>query len=385
MLERPPLSLYIHIPWCVRKCPYCDFNSHEAKSAIDEQTYIDALLHDLDDELRLIHKPPMLTSIFIGGGTPSLFSADSIQRILQGCNQRLPFSKDTEITMEANPGTFEQDQFSGFRQAGVNRISIGIQSFDAQQLKNLGRIHDAAEAHTAIDIAQRAGFDNINIDLMYALPQQEIEQALDDTAKACAHGVEHISHYQLTLEPNTYFFKHPPQQPDNDAMWQMQNACQQRLAEHGYTQYEVSAYAKDNKQSKHNLNYWQFGDYIGIGAGAHGKITDPDTGNIIRRWKKRQPAEYTQSALQNDAISGQNEITKQDRIFEFMMNALRLRAGVETKLFVARTGLRFEDLQLASSSIDDELLIVNSEVIKTTEKGYRFVDDILQQLLPSDN
>lgn len=378
MPDLPPLSLYIHLPWCVRKCPYCDFNSHAAGGSIDEAGYVEALLADLEDE-RVFVQGRKLQSIFFGGGTPSLFSPDSIAILLQACEQQTAFANDIEITMEANPGTFEQQKFSGFYQAGINRLSIGIQSFNASHLQALGRIHDDCEAHRAVDIAKQAGFDNINLDLMYALPGQDIAQALHDVQQACDKHVQHISHYQLTIEPNTRFHKYPPQQPDNDSLWQMQRDCQLLLATHGYRQYEVSAYARADRACRHNLNYWRFGDYLGIGAGAHGKITHGD--HVIRRWKKRQPSDYMRAAMQHKALSGSREIAAQDIVFEFLMNALRLREGISPTLFTQRTGLGIDVLKQACADIDSELLVIDDSVIRTTEYGYRFIDDILQRLL----
>ncbi len=372
----PPLSLYIHLPWCMRKCPYCDFNSH-AVGDMDEARYLQALLRDLDSELDFVQHRP-LQSIFIGGGTPSLFAAGSIDRLLAHCAKALPFAADIEITLEANPGTFEQEKFAAFRAVGVNRLSIGVQSFHADHLQALGRIHDDAEAHRAIDMAQQAGFDNINIDLMYALPGQDIAQACSDVSTACSKAVQHISHYQLTIEPNTLFHKYPPQQPGSEQMWQMQTACQQILAQHGYRQYEVSAYAQQGRRSRHNLNYWRFGDYLGIGAGAHGKLTTAQ--GIVRRWKKRQPEAYMRSALRGEALSGSAHIAREERVFEFLLNALRLREGVPLQTFTAHTGLAVDVLQQACAAIDPALLQLEPR-IRTTEYGYRFIDDILQRLM----
>ncbi len=374
----PPLSLYIHLPWCVRKCPYCDFNSHQAGDDIDESAYIEALQRDLDTELPFV-AGRSLQSIFIGGGTPSLFSAAGIADILDNCRRHIAFDETIEVTMEANPGTFEQQKFEGFRQAGVNRLSIGIQSFHADHLRSLGRIHDDREAHRAVDIAQQAGFDNINLDLMFALPAQTTGQAVNDVQTACAKQVQHISHYQLTIEPNTYFHKHPPARPDDDAMWEMQQACQTVLAQHGYRQYEVSAWAQAGKRSRHNLNYWQFGDYIGIGAGAHGKLTHEQ--GVTRRWKKRQPADYMKSAAQGEALSGCQRISEDELVFEFMLNALRLCEGVPTSLFCERTGLSLTQLQARCREIDPTVLLIDDQVVRATDLGYRYIDEILQKLL----
>ena len=284
--------------------------------------------------------------------------------------------------MEANPGTFEQEKFAGYKEAGINRLSIGIQSFNNQHLTTLGRIHDAAAAETAVAVAKQAGFNNINIDLMYALPGQTVEQAVSDVSKACDLGVQHISHYQLTIEPNTYFFKHPPTQADNDTMWQIQTACQQTLADSDYRHYEVSAYSQAGRQSRHNINYWQFGDYIGIGAGAHGKLTDPAHDNIARRWKKRQPLDYIRSQTQGCALSGEQLVERSERCFEFLLNALRLRDGVSPDTFTRHTGLELDELHRACAQIDNRLLSIDKDCIGTTDKGFEFLNEILQQLLP---
>jgi oxygen-independent coproporphyrinogen-3 oxidase len=378
-LKPPPLSLYIHIPWCVRKCPYCDFNSHALKDDLDERGYIAALLRDLDIEHEHSGQRE-LVSIFFGGGTPSLFSAHSIAAILDGVQQRYSFADAIEITLEANPGTFEQAKFEGFRHAGVNRLSIGVQSFNPAALQRLGRIHDGDEARAALATARRAGFANINLDLMYALPEQTLAQSLDDVRTAIALEVPHISHYQLTLEPNTLFYKQPPALPDTELMWDMQEGCQQLLAAGGYAQYEVSAYAR-TQRCRHNLNYWEFGDYLGIGAGAHGKHTDAASQRIQRRWKLRQPQAYIAALQHSSALAGEAEISADARIFEFLLNALRLPAGVTTALFMQRTGLDYASLQRACAAIDPALLVVNETRIHTTEQGFRFLNDVLEKLL----
>jgi oxygen-independent coproporphyrinogen-3 oxidase len=374
-----PLSLYIHIPWCVRKCPYCDFNSHQPKNAIDEAEYVRALLRDLDADKALAGQRE-LHSIFFGGGTPSLFSAHSIGDILSSVNQRYAFSDDIEITLEANPGTFEQEKFNGFRSAGINRLSIGIQSFDPAALKRLGRIHDGDEARSAIDTAKRAGFDNINLDLMFALPEQTLAEAIDDIRSACAYDVSHISYYQLTLEPNTLFYKQPPTLPESELIWNMQETCQQLLAENSYVQYEVSAYSQQ-RPCAHNLNYWRFGDYLGIGAGAHGKLGEPERQRIQRRWKRRQPQDYISHALEANALSGESTLSHDELVFEFLMNALRLPDGVETELFTQRTGLSRAILNAACAHIDKDLLLIDDARIKTTAMGFRFLNSVLEKLL----
>lgn len=375
-----PLSLYVHIPWCVRKCPYCDFNSHEKNENFDEDRYIEALLLDLDKEFTRCEDRP-LQSIFFGGGTPSLFSASAIKRVIDRARELFRFD-DIEITLEANPGTFEQDKFSAFRESGVNRLSIGIQSFDDSQLKALGRIHDRQQAIKAVETAQRAGFDNMNLDLMFGLPQQSIQQAVDDVKTACDFGTPHLSHYQLTIEPNTYFYKHTPTLPENDLIWDIQNHCQSVLADYDYQQYEISAYSKPDQQCLHNVNYWQFGDYIGIGAGAHGKLTSNQHGFKVKRcWKHRQPQQYIEQSLAGDATSGEQSIENKDIIFEFLLNALRLREGASIDIFQQRTGLPLEALKQAVQNIDPTLLSINNEQILTTDKGFLFLNEVLQELV----
>ena len=375
-----PLSLYVHIPWCVKKCPYCDFNSHEKNSTFDEKGYVDALKRDLDPEFSTCGSRP-LQSIFFGGGTPSLFSAGAIRTVIDHARTLFGFD-DIEITMEANPGTFEQEKFTAFREAGVNRLSIGIQSFDDTQLKRLGRIHDRDQALSAIEMAKHAGFENMNLDLMFGLPQQSVQQAIDDVRIACESEAPHISHYQLTIEPNTYFHKHTPVLPESDQLWDIQTQCQSVLAEHGYDQYEISAYSKPDRRCLHNVNYWQFGDYIGIGAGAHGKLSSDQHGfEVRRRWKHRQPQQYIEQSLAGDVISGEQKIEKKDLIFEFLLNALRLREGASLKIFQQRTGLPLEELKQAVKNIDPALLSLDNGRISTTEKGFLFLNEILQELV----
>ena len=374
----PPLSLYVHIPWCVKKCPYCDFNSHISNS-IDEKKYLDALMADLDAELEITNSRP-IKSIFFGGGTPSIFSPETIHKIIEGTKDRLTFDKNIEITMEANPGTFEQNNFSEFKAAGVNRLSIGIQSFNDQHLKSIGRIHDSQQALTAITTAQESGFDNINLDLMFGLPEQNIEQALNDIGIACKQNVQHISHYQLTIEANTFFHKHPPTTPDMEDLWEMQNQCHEALNQHGFQQYEVSAFSKPDRQCIHNLNYWNFGDYLGIGAGAHGKITDPASGKIFRRWKRRQPEDYMLNAA-GDPLSGQSEINDNELIFEFLLNALRLKKGFGYNIFERNTGLDRKVLIETCRTVDPELLLIDDNGIRCSNKGYRFLNDVLEKFI----
>lgn len=326
----PPLSLYIHLPWCVRKCPYCDFNSHEVKStngALPEAAYIDALLRDLEQDLPRIWGRRVM-SVFIGGGTPSLFSPEALDRLLSGLRARLAINADSEITLEANPGTAEQEKFTEYRALGINRLSIGVQSFHDDALQRLGRIHGRDEAIRAAEMAHAAGFDNFNLDLMFALPQQTARQAAEDVATAIALEATHISYYQLTLEPNTLFHAQPPILPDNDLAWQMQQAGQEQLATADYEQYEVSAYAQTKRQCAHNLNYWQFGDYLGLGAGAHGKITDAAQQNITRLSKHRHPQKFMQTAGTAQSIQSERILTRKDVGLEFMMNALRLNKEI---------------------------------------------------------
>jgi len=350
-LSNSPLSLYIHIPWCVKKCPYCDFNSHgldRAKNNTDfpEQDYVQRLLEDLKFDLEffnLKNSQRPIESIFFGGGTPSLFSAESIGSILDGVAQQINLSADCEITLEANPGTFEAEKFIGFRAAGINRLSIGIQSFNEQHLKRLGRIHNSDEASKAIQMAFDAGFDNVNCDLMYALPEQTIEQAVHDVQIALQFPINHLSHYQLTLEPNTLFAKFPPKLPDDDIAWQMQEDCQQEIANAGFEQYEVSAYSKINQRSQHNLNYWRYGDYLGIGAGAHGKITKAGQ-DIIRTAKPRHPKQYLGNALDENFISAK-QLMHADIVFEYFLNRLRLYEKFSLEDFEVKTNLSASCIQ----------------------------------------
>jgi len=380
----PPLSLYVHIPWCVKKCPYCDFNSHEKKADYDEQTYVDTLLLDLEHARTQVHQD-QLTSIFFGGGTPSLFSAQSIGKIITRAGELFDI-QGAEITLEANPGTFEQEKFAAFNDAAVNRLSIGIQSFDSNFLESLGRIHDGEQSFIAVDTAKQAGFDNINIDLMYGLPEQSIKQAMDDINIACEQNVNHVSHYQLTIEANTYFDIHTPVLPDIDTLWDMQTECQAILNTHGYQHYEVSAYAKPGKQSHHNLNYWLFGDYIGIGAGAHGKfshshISQPQTQTITRQWKRRQPQDYIKNFSDNYSISGQKILTDDEVIFDFLLNALRLKKGCPIDVFTSHTHLSLERLKKACKNIDPALLLIDEQTIRTSDKGFLFLNEVLEQLM----
>ncbi|MBV2134117.1 radical SAM family heme chaperone HemW [Pseudomonas sp. MAP12] len=376
--QLPPLALYIHIPWCVRKCPYCDFNSHAAGPELPEEAYVDALLADLDIDLPAAHGRA-LGSIFFGGGTPSLFSARALDRLLQGVNRRLAFAADIEITLEANPGTFEQAKFVDYRALGINRLSIGVQSFHGEQLKALGRIHDGAEAIRAAEMARRAGFDNFNLDLMHGLPGQDVAGALADLRQAIALAPTHLSWYQLTLEPNTVFWSQPPQIPEDDILWDIQEAGQALLAEHGFAQYETSAYARDNRRARHNLNYWSFGDFLGIGAGAHAKLSDPH-GQIRRSWKTRLPRDYLDPGKPFQA--GERLLEAAELPFEFMMNALRLTGGVPAALFEQRTGLPLASISDACAAARAAgLLDADPQVLRPTPRGQLFLNDLLQHFL----
>jgi oxygen-independent coproporphyrinogen-3 oxidase len=375
----PPLALYVHIPWCVKKCPYCDFNSHQARGDVPERAYVEALVTDLELALpdvwgRRVH------SIFLGGGTPSLFSAAAIETLISAFRARLQLAADCEITLEANPGTFEAEKFRGYREAGVNRLSIGIQSFNPRHLKALGRIHDDGEARRAIEIAQNC-FDNINLDLMYALPEQTPEEARADVEAALEAGTTHLSFYHLTLEPNTLFYRHPPALPDDDAAASMQDAIAEALAGDGYVHYETSAWAKPGRECRHNLNYWRFGDYLGIGAGAHGKLSFRDRIARTVRWK--QPKEYLERVAEGRPMQESREVERADLAFEFMMNALRLPEGFPVSLFAERTGLQ---IALAEKPLREAeargLIVRDHERIQPTDLGQRFLNDLLQLFLP---
>lgn len=381
MPNPPPLSLYIHIPWCVRKCPYCDFNSHAAADGWPERAYIDALLLDLEAELPAVTGRAVAT-IFIGGGTPSLFSAEGIARLLDGVRARVVLAPDAEITLEANPGTAESGKFRGFRQAGVNRLSLGIQSFDPNHLRALGRIHGREEALAAAELARAAGFSNFNLDLMFGLPEQTEAEALADIHTALALAPTHLSFYQLTLEPNTVFHKYPPRLPEDDDIWTIQRACQSALAGRGYRQYEVSAYAREGWRCRHNLNYWRFGDYLGIGAGAHGKITDPATGTVTRTWKIKHPQHYLDAGGQPGLQGGRATVATEALPFEFLMNALRLKEGFPEPLFAERTGLPLDALAPElCHCLDEGLLERQGGHIRCTDLGFNFLDNILQRFL----
>jgi putative oxygen-independent coproporphyrinogen III oxidase len=385
-LVAPPLSLYIHMPWCVKKCPYCDFNSHGLGGTPPRYAeYIDDLLADLDGD-RADFAPALgtrpIVSIFFGGGTPSLFAPELIDRLLDGVRARLPIASTAEITLETNPGTVEHGRFDGYLAAGVNRISFGVQSFDDDKLRRLGRIHSAAEAETAVKLAQDAGYTNINLDLMYALPRQTLDGALDDVRRAVALAPAHISHYQLTLEPNTVFAANPPPLPDDDHAWEMQEACQAQLGAAGYAQYEISAYATADRRCVHNLNYWRFGDYLGIGAGAHGKLSDATSGQIRRRWKDRNPRSYMASAHGAARIGGDTVVSPAELPFEYMLNALRLVDGVPSAEFAQRTGLDPACIAAAlANGCQRGWLRQDPQRLQTTGLGQRFLNDVITSFM----
>ncbi|MBD9367260.1 radical SAM family heme chaperone HemW [Xanthomonas sp. XNM01] len=378
----PPLSLYVHLPWCVRKCPYCDFNSHGARGALPFEAYVDALVRDLEHDLPLVWGRTV-HSVFFGGGTPSLFPPEAIDRILQAASARLRFAPDAEITLEANPGTAEHGRFDGYRAAGVNRISFGIQSFDDGCLQRLGRIHDSGEAERAVKLAQDAGYDNLNLDLMYALPGQDLAMAEADLERAFALQPAHISHYQLTLEPNTVFHARPPRDlPDDDRAWDIQERCQALLAQAGYAHYETSAYARPGRQCAHNLNYWRYGDYLGIGAGAHGKITLGASQEILRRWKHKHPTTWMDSAGTPASIGGDDRIDAGRRPFEYMLNALRLHEGFALADFEVRTGLpRATIADGLAMAAERGWLAVSATHVMPAELGRRFANDVIELFL----
>jgi oxygen-independent coproporphyrinogen-3 oxidase len=376
LAELPPLALYVHIPWCVRKCPYCDFNSHERTGMLPEGEYLAALFRDLEGHLPSVWGR-RIVSVFIGGGTPSLFSPEAIDALLSGVRARLQVEPYAEITLEANPGTVEAARFHGFRQAGVNRISIGVQSFDDRMLAALGRIHSAAEARDAIAAALKS-FDNVNIDLMYGLPSQTGAMALEDLAQAIACGVPHVSAYQLTIEPNTMFFSRPPPLPEHDAAADMQLAAEHALARAGYEHYETSAFARAGWRCRHNLNYWEFGDYLGIGAGAHGKLSFPD--RVTRHERAKQPRDYMEKAGLLEKT-----VDPADLPFEFMLNALRLVEGFDVGLFGARTGLALRLIENEIAEAESRgLLERNWKRIRPTVRGQRFLNELLETFLTAD-
>ncbi|MDC8759280.1 radical SAM family heme chaperone HemW [Janthinobacterium fluminis] len=374
----PPLSLYIHFPWCVKKCPYCDFNSHEVRGGFPEQAYLDALRLDLEMALPLIWGRKIYT-IFIGGGTPSLMSAAGLDRLMSDVRTLLPLDGAAEITMEANPGTFEAEKFKSYRASGINRLSIGIQSFNGRHLQALGRIHDDAEARRAVEIAH-ANFDNFNLDLMYALPSQTLQEARLDLDTALSFAPPHLSLYHLTLEPNTLFAKYPPAVPDDDASADMQDMIADVTKAAGFGQYEVSAYAQPGRRARHNLNYWEFGDYLGIGAGAHSKISFPH--RVLRQARYKQPKAYLDAVRNGNPVQEEGEIGRDDMGFEFMLNTLRLTGGFSANLFAERTGLGINAIEKTLNAAEAKGLLYRDHLlIRPTELGQRFLNDLQQMFL----
>jgi oxygen-independent coproporphyrinogen-3 oxidase len=380
----PPLSLYIHVPWCVRKCPYCDFNSHAIKDELPQEQYLEALLRDLEQDLPRVWGR-RVQGVFIGGGTPSVLSPEFFDRLFSALRALLMFSPNAEITMEANPGTTDYAKFRGFREAGINRLSMGVQSFNDQHLRALGRIHSSAEVVGAFDAARKAGFTNINLDVMFGLPGQTVAQGLSDIEQALQLQPEHLSYYQLTIEPNTLFHAQPPALPDDDYSWEIQHEAQQRLADDGFAQYEISAYARPGRQCSHNRNYWEFGDYLGIGAGAHGKLTDVNQQKVTRSIKEKHPREYLNKASKEGVIISEQVLSRNDLAIEFMMNALRLSDGFPVALFRERTGLPItvveEPLRRAEQQ---EMILWTLDSIKPTEQGRLFLNDLLAMFLRDD-
>ncbi len=378
----PPLSLYVHLPWCVRKCPYCDFNSHQINDEIPEQEYVAALIADLEQDLPSVWGRPVV-SVFFGGGTPSLFSAAAMEQLLEAIRARLPLRADAEITLEANPGAADQERFAGYRAAGINRLSLGIQSFDTQALERLGRIHDAAQARRAVEAARAAGFDNFNLDFMYGLPQQTLAGAIKDVETALSFAPTHISHYQLTIEPNTRFHHSPPSLPNDDLIWDMHQACHELLLGAGFDRYEISGYAQPGRRCRHNLNYWHFGDYLGIGAGAHAKITDANNATITRLSKRRNPREYLANATTAQRIDQLRALSPQDASFEFVLNALRLVEGFEDSLFIERTGLPLEQIaQPLREAASRGWLSARDATTRPSAEGLRMLNEMLLLFLP---
>ena len=376
-MSKASLALYVHMPWCVRKCPYCDFNSHQLKSAHPDASYIDALIRDFDIETPRL-EDRMIDTVFFGGGTPSLFPPEDFARLLGALRQRIAFAPDVEITLEANPGTIERGRFSGYAAAGINRVSLGAQTFDPRALERLGRIHSAEDTHRAVAELRAAKLDNFNLDLMYALPEQSLQEALNDVSIACSLAPSHISYYQLTLEPGTVFHSRPPPLPDEDAAWQIQCAGQKLLAAAGYLQYEVSAYAREGARCRHNLNYWLFGDYLGIGAGAHGKLSLAKPAQILRTVKPKQPREYQAQG----GVGESTYIAVKDLPFEFMLNALRLNEGFTNDCYQERTGLALQSVGESLSRAKERGLVVERpDGWQPSELGRRFLNDLQASFL----
>lgn len=377
---RLPTSLYIHIPWCIRKCPYCDFNSHQNQNELPEVAYINALLADFSTDLALFPTRE-ITSIFIGGGTPSLFSAQAYASLFSQLQVLVPFAKDIEITLEANPGTVEQQRFYDYRKLGINRLSLGIQSFNVNHLKSLGRIHDAKQAHLAIETARHAGFDNLNLDLMYGLPKQSLAQGLEDLQIALSYQPEHLSWYQLTIEPNTHFYKRPPRLPHEDETFLLEEQGLALLAAARFNRYEISAFCQQDKIAQHNLNYWLFGDYYGIGAGAHGKISLNDCQQIYRTTKRKQPRDYL--APEKSFTVTQELVTEKSLLFEFMLNTTRLEQAIPYGLFHERTGLALDKLSpLLQLATNKGLIQLNEQSWQVTSLGRRYTNDLQALFLP---
>lgn len=381
-LSLPPLALYVHLPWCVKKCPYCDFNSHALRDDLPADRYIDALMRDLERELPLVWGRTV-QSVFFGGGTPSLFDAGQVGRMLSGFRGLLNVAPAAEITLEANPGTTEHDGFADYAGAGVNRVSLGVQSFDDGLLAAIGRIHGRAEVERALEAIQRAGIDNFNVDLMYALPGQTLQAAVDDVRRAVASGAPHVSHYQLTIEPNTAFHAAPPALPDDDQAWDIQRQCAGMLGDSGLVNYEVSAWARPGAECRHNLNYWEYGDFIGIGAGAHGKLTTPAEGAIRRRVRRRHPRDWMAAAERGDSVADDRAIGPEERVFEFFLNQLRLRRGVLKTQFSPRTGLPWDAVrEPVGEAIGRGLLEDRGDRLVPTVTGWRFLNEIQALFLP---
>jgi putative oxygen-independent coproporphyrinogen III oxidase len=383
--ESLPLTLYVHMPWCVRKCPYCDFNSHQLKSAAPSRDYIDALIRDFEAELPHVGGRP-IEAIFFGGGTPSLFAPDDFARLLRAFAARSRIAVDAEVTLEANPGTIERGRFAGYRDAGINRVSLGAQTFAADALERLGRIHSPEDTYRAVDELRAAGLDNFNLDLMYALPEQTLDGALEDVRRACALAPSHISHYQLTLEPGTVFHSRPPPLPDEDVAFRMQNESQALLAQNGFEQYEVSAYARADARCRHNLNYWRFGDYVGIGAGAHGKITASLPHGVHRTEKARQPRTYLEQLGASPGTGSNGErkaVAAGDLPFEFVLNALRLNEGFALADFESRTGLDASALEPGlQAALERGLIEFVEPRWRPSGLGRRFLNDLQAGFLP---
>ena len=382
MLEAPPLSLYIHVPWCTRKCPYCDFNSHTSDTALPQTEYIKALCEDFDAELERIPcaKDKEIDSIFIGGGTPSLFDAASFEKLLSHIREKSTLAKSPEITLEANPGTVEATKFREFRAAGINRLSIGIQSFNDEKLRALGRVHDSREAKAAIETAKKAGFENLNLDLMHGLPGQDCTQAINDLNTAIEYAPTHLSWYQLTIEPNTVFYRKPPSLPKESLIQEVQEIGLSIMEDHGFHHYEVSAYAQHGRECVHNLNYWEFADYIGIGAGAHGKLTNIETDTIFRTRKLKQPTHYLYNSSNRDAEN--IEIHKEERALEFLLNALRIKRGFSTDLFMMRTGVPFSTIAKKVEYLSSKgFLSTNGNRVSATKIGYALLNSVLEEFL----